>query len=146
MSGGFDSAGFDVAGFDTGDITATQPYPGPAGAISGGKGISGPAGRKRKKYIFDGQELSLNREELEEALESMLVKAEPAADGADSPAPTKVKPQDRAIVAAFPAYPDLRDLLLAARQIEAAQVLRQVAQRLADEQDERDVEELILWE
>ncbi len=141
MSGGFDAAGFDFAGFDTGPVVTGGQYPGPAGGV--GRGISGPAGRKRKKYILDGQEISLNREELEEALETMLVKAEPASERI---LPAKVKPQDRGIVATFPAYPDLRDLLLAAREIEAAQVLRQVAARLADEQDERDVEELILWE
>ena len=139
--------GFDSLGFDTGDgiVVVPPPYPGPAGAV-GGKGISGPAGRKRKKYILDGQELSLNREELEEAVEAMLLQAPVPSVAEIAEEKPRVKPQDRAIVQAFPAYPDLRDLLLAAQQIEAAQVLRQVALRLADEQDERDVEELILWE
>lgn len=138
MAAGFQRLAFQSPGFQQ-ETTVSHPHPGPAGGVVGGKGISGPAGRKRRKrYIFDGEEVTLNREELEETLESMLAKAEPTAG--------KVKPQDRAIVQAFPQYPGLRDLLLAARQIEAAQVLRQVAQRLADEQDERDVEELILWE
>ena len=72
-----------------------------------------------------------------------MLEASPAPEEA-SPAP-KVAPKDRAIVAAFPAYPDIRDMLVAAREIEAAQILRALAVRLAAEEDERDVEMLLLW-
>lgn len=112
-----------------------RPYPGAAGA---------PAKRgrqKRKKYVLDGQTLALTRDELEDALEALLTR--PAE--VEQAQPAKVKAKDAAIVAAFPAYPEVRDMLLAAQQIEAAQALRAVAQRLADDEDERDVEMLLLW-
>lgn len=100
--------------------------------------------RKRKKYQIEGQTVFLTRDELEDALEALLV-AQPAVEREpEAPAP-KVAAKDKAIVAAFPAYPDVRDMLMAAQQIEAAQALRALAKRLADDEDERDVEMLLLW-
>lgn len=134
---GFQQQGFQWSAFQNcADAPAsTRPYPAPAGGVAG-------RGGKRKKYVIDGQRVSLTREQLEDTLERLLTR--PAAQKAPT-LPAAVKPKDRAIVAAFPAYPDLRDMLLAAQQIEAAQALRAVAQRLADEEDERDVEVLLLW-
>jgi len=132
------TSGYWVAGYAEGD--AVTAYPGPAGGVAG----RGGRGGKRKKYVLDGERVTLTRDELEARLEAML-EATPAPAEAQAE-PPKVAPKDRAIVAAFPAYPDLRDMLVAAREIEAAQILRALAQRLADEQDERDVEALILWE
>ena len=116
-------------------VTPSTPYPGPAGKARSTRA-------RRKKYQIDGQTLALTRDELEDALEALLTR--PVAE--DVPVqPARVKAKDAAIVAAFPAYPDIRDMLLAAQQIEAAQALRAVAQRLADDEDERDVEMLLLW-
>ncbi len=135
MSGAFQKSAFQNSAFQV-DQGSVRPYPGPAGGVSGNAG-------KRKKYVFpDGRKVELTREQLEDALESMLVA--PIDRGDDTPAP-KVAGKDRQIVAAFPNYPDLRDMFLAAQQIEAAQALRAVAQRLADDQDESDVEALFLW-
>lgn len=115
-------------------VTPAKPYPAPAGRSSR---------QKRKKYVLEGQTLALTRDELEDALETLLTRPVEV----EAPTlPAKVKAKDAAIVAAFPAYPDVRDMLLAAQQIEAAQALRAVAQRLADEEDEREVEMLLMWE
>jgi hypothetical protein len=121
------------------DSSAAPPVTPPtAGVVPAGS----PARGKRKKYLLDGERVTLTRDELEARLETML-EASPAPAEA-RPAP-KVAAKDKAIVAAFPAYPDLRDMLLAAQEIEAAQALRAVAARLAAEEDERDVEMLLLW-
>jgi hypothetical protein len=106
-----------------------------AGAPSGER-------KRRKKYVLGEREVSLTREELEDALEAMLQQSEPVTE---SVTPPKVAMKDRQIVAVSPNYPAIRDMLVAAKQIEAAQALRQIALRLADEQDEQDVEALLLW-
>lgn len=135
MAGAFQLSAFQNSAFQTSGAVVAS-YPAPAGGVAG-------RGGKRKKYVFpDGSKRLLSRDELEDALETVLV-ATPVERGDDTPAP-RVAAKDRQIVAVFPSYPDLRDLFLAANQIEAAQALRRVAQRLADEEDERDVE-MLLW-
>ena len=111
-------------------------------AVRRDAGSVGHGGRKRKKWVIGEREVVGTREELEAVLAQMLQK--PTAQ-LPAPTPVKVAPKDKAIVQAFPNYTDLRDMLIAAQQIEAAQILRATAQRLADEQDEQDVEVLLLW-
>ena len=134
MSGAFQSSAFQT------DAAVTAQYPAPAGGV-------GRAKARRKRYVFpDGTRHDLSRGELESALEVML-RREP--QEIEAPKPRKapvVKKHDRAIVDAVPNYPTLRDLFMAQQQIEAAQILRQVAQRLSDEQDEEDVEMILLWQ
>lgn len=132
MAGAFQASAFQNSAFQV-DTVGVRPYPGPAGGVGRGK---------RKKYVFpDGSKRALTRDELEDALEVVLTAPVPERV---TPTPPKVAAKDKAIVAAFPAYPDLRDMFVAAQEIEAAQMLRKVAQRLADEEDERDVE-MLLW-
>lgn len=132
-----------VSGYAEGDGgVAAAPYPGPAGGVSGRRGKP-----KKKPWIIGDRRIVATREEVERILAEMLQQqpaAAPEPAPAAAPAPSKVAPKDRAIVAAFPNYPDLRDMLIAAQQVEAAQALRAIAQRLADEEDERDVELLLM--
>ena len=113
-----------------GQVVAARPHAGGVGRA------------KRKKWVIGEREVVGTREELESVLAQMLQKPEAPKT---MPVPVKVAPKDKAIVQAFPNYTDLRDMLIAAQQIEAAQILRATAQRLADEQDEQDVEVLLLW-
>lgn len=119
-----------------------RPYPGPAGR--------GKRQGKRKKWVIDGQQIIATPEEIEEYFEARLERERAPereeaeeVEAAEVEAP-KAPTRDRAIVSAFPTYPNLRDMLLAAKEIEAAQILRRVAKRLADEEDERDIEMLLL--
>lgn len=127
------ATGYWIAGYAVGDGAA------PPVQVGGGKGRG-----KRKKYVIEGKTLTLTKEELDDVLETML--REVPEKEPDAPKPTKrEKPKDAAVIEAFPAYPDIRDLLLAAGQVEAAQRLLAVAKRLAEEQDEEDVEILLMY-
>lgn len=129
MSGAFQASAFQHSAFQV-DLAVTRPV--------GGGGVG--RGGKRKKWVLGERTITATREELEAELEVMLETA-PEVEAVER----KVAPKDRQIVAMFPAYPDLRDMFLAAREIEAAQVLRAVAARLAAEEDERDIEILTLY-
>lgn len=138
MALGFQSNAFQHPGFQGGAAVSARPYPAPAGRSKSKR-------TKRKPYVLDGQRLMLSPEELDDALEAMLEREAPEPVVA-APIAAPVKPKDRAIVAAVPSYPSVQAMLLAAHQIEAAQRLRAIAQRMADEEDERDVEALLLYE
>ncbi len=102
-------------------------------------------GARRHGYNLRGTRVRLTQQELEEQL-CRLLRDEP------EPKPKTVKryisaePQNTELIAAVPAFVPVRDMLLARQEYEAAEKLRQIAQRIADQEDERDVEMLLLWQ
>lgn len=125
-----------ITGYAEGDDEAN------ASRGAGAPGIGGRRRPKRKKWILGDRQIIATREELEAEFEQMLEQPAPQVEVAAVP---KVAAKDRQIVSMYPQYPDIRDMLIAAQQIEAAQILRAVAARMAAEEDERDVEVLLLY-
>lgn len=129
MSGGFDSLGFDFLGFDTDAASAVAPAVGHV--------------PRRRRYIIDDNPIRLTNDELEAKLSAMLRDDQPTPKQIKR-AVREAKPEDRPLVAAVPNFAAINAQLLARAQYEAAERLRQIAQRMADDEDEREVE-MLLW-
>jgi hypothetical protein len=107
-------------------------------------GGGGRPGTRRRRYIIDDRPLRLTDDELEALLKRLLENEPPVSKRKIKRIVVEALDEDKALAAQKPQFVIIRDRLLAAKEYEAAQKVREIAQRIAEAEDEADIEMLLL--